>query len=700
MTERISSLILHHDIPTLLIAVLICTAGSLLFVQLLGRARRTDGVQRLIWTFYAGLIGGGTVWTTHFIAILAWRQDLLLGFDPILTASSLIIAVVVTALGAHIVAIAGESRWVEFGGAVIGLGIASMHYLGMAGLNLCAELTLQPGWIAFSILSAITFGSITANRIARPITQFCRFGGALSFALAILLLHLAGIGGLDLAIDWALLATVEPFSPYLMIEVIIAVMALILLTTGGAYLNDSRHNEETNRRYRHMAMHDSLTGLPNRPQIRDHLDATLKKVEHEDSWVAVLSLDLDRFKEINDVHGHTAGDEVLRVIADRLGNLQNENIMIGRFGGDEFLAVVGPVWRKAIVSYTAEKILAETRKPVPWKGHQLSVGVSIGVARYPEDGQTSDQLLDRADLAMYEAKDKGKNRIERYQQGMEETNRSRSALAMDLQNAIENDEFEIHYQLQNDTVSEKVVGAEALLRWRHPVRGMVPPSEFIPISEDSGLITKIGEMVLRRACKDAAGWPNPIRLAVNVAPKQLLSGDFIRTVHEALLDSGLAPERLELEITEGSIIADQQHALHIIRQLKGFGVRIAMDDYGTGYSSLSTLHNFPFDKIKIDRSFISDLPTNDHSAAIVRATLILGKALNIPILAEGVETEEHIDFLRGEGCEELQGFFFGKPMGLTQLNKRLGAKEEAVSPADDEATDRSDIEAPPIRGVA
>ncbi len=701
MIERFTTLIGHHDIPTLLLAILICTAGSILFVQLLGRARRTDGLQRVIWTFYSGLVGGGTVWTTHFIAMLAWRRDLLLGFDPILTGSSLVIAVLVTALGAHIVAIGAERRWVEFGGLIIGLGIASMHFLGMAGINLCADLTANPGGIVLAILLAAGFSVLAVHRLARPITRFCRFGGALSFALAILLLHLTGIGALDVEIDQALLAMGKSFSPYLMVEAIIAVMVLILMTAGGAYLNDSRHKEETNRRYRHMAMHDSLTGLPNRPQIQEHLVATLEDVEHEDSWVAVLSLDLDRFKEINDVHGHAAGDEVLRTLADRFATLQDDHVMIGRFGGDEFLAVIGPVWRKGTIHTLAERLLAEVRKPMPWQGHELSVGISIGMARFPEDGSNAEQLLDRADLAMYRAKENGKNRIERYEAGMEESNRSRAALAMDLRNAIGNDEFEIYYQLQNDTVTGKALGAEALLRWHHPERGMVPPSEFIPISEDTGLITQIGEMVLRRACHDAAAWPNRMRLAVNVAPKQLLDDKFIRIVQEALLESGLSPDRLELEITESSIIADQQHALHVIRQLKAFGVRIAMDDYGTGYSSLSTLHNFPFDKIKIDRSFIADLPGNDHSAAIVRATLILGKALKIPILAEGVETEEHIAFLKNEGCQELQGFFFGKPMRLNRLNEHFGELTQDGSAQENDCELRSAKMKPvPARGLA
>jgi predicted signal transduction protein with EAL and GGDEF domain len=317
--------------------------------------------------------------------------------------------------------------------------------------------------------------------------------------------------------------------------------------------------------------------------------------------------------------------------------------------------------------------------PVESDGRSLSVGCSIGIALYPEHGSTADELCACADLAMYRAKSLGQSKVCTYERSMDEARRTRAELAIDLKRALFRDEFELNYQVQNDTQSGEIVGFEALLRWNHPVKGRVPPNDFIPMAEETGLIVEIGDWVLRTACATAASWPQPFKVAVNVAPMQL-NRDLPKRVVEVLRETGLAPERLEIELTETGIIADRQHALQVVLALKSLGVTVAMDDFGTGYSSLSTLQAFPFDKIKVDKSFIQSVQTSVHAAAIVKATLLLGRSLRIPVLAEGVETEQHLAFLREEGCTSVQGYLFGKPMpreAVIRMIQDVSASQQA-----------------------
>jgi EAL domain-containing protein (putative c-di-GMP-specific phosphodiesterase class I) len=309
----------------------------------------------------------------------------------------------------------------------------------------------------------------------------------------------------------------------------------------------------------------------------------------------------------------------------------------------------------------AQRVLDEVTKPIEWGEHVLFVGTSVGISTFPGQASTIDDLLSQADIAMYRAKSTASNTVCFYDPSMDQAVRERNALAIEMRDGLKRNEFELYFQQQNDTVSREVVGFEVLLRWRHPQRGMVSPVEFIPIAEKTGFIFELGEWVMRAACAEAVTWKRPLRIAVNVAPQQLSDPRLPDLVQQILLESGLSAPRLEIEITESSIISDHRYALHAIRDLKKLGVKVAMDDYGTGYSSLSTLQSFPFDKIKIDRAFIDGVVTSKQSAAIVRSTLILAASLDIPVLAEGVEREEHMDFLRNEGCLQVQGFLFGKP---------------------------------------
>jgi diguanylate cyclase (GGDEF)-like protein len=457
-----------------------------------------------------------------------------------------------------------------------------------------------------------------------------------------------------------------------------AVMIIILLLGASTYIIDMQSTVAAVARYRHLSLHDPLTHLANRAALNEHLPALTKNLGGPTDRIAVLCFDLDRFKEINDVHGHAAGDAVLRAIGERLTAVTGKGQFAARVGGDEFVVVMRDHIARSEAPALAQRLLDEIERPVEWHGQSLCVGSSIGISSFPDRAQTIDDLLSQADVAMYRAKTSVGGSICFYDPSMDEAARARSALAIEMREGLKRNEFLLFYQQQNDTVSREVVGLEVLLRWRHPTRGYVSPGEFIPIAEKTGFIMELGEWVLREACEEAATWKNPLRIAVNVAAQQLADSRLPQIVYQILIDTGLAPSRLELEITESGIVADHSHALNAIRRLKALGVRVAMDDYGTGYSSLSTLQSFPFDKIKIDRAFVDGVVTNKQSAAIVRSTLILAQSLDIPVLAEGVENEEHIDFLRREGCLQVQGFLFGRPAPREDIESIVNGRPSAA----------------------
>ncbi len=425
-------------------------------------------------------------------------------------------------------------------------------------------------------------------------------------------------------------------------------------------IDDITERHRSQRAIAHLARHDGLTGLPNRARFNESFDWALQKAKESGAQLAVIAIDLDHFKEINDSHGHAAGDLVLKTLAGRFNSLLREGEVIARLGGDEFAAIKIFSGMDALREFLSRIEDALTRR-VENDGLTVTPGGSIGVAVFPDDGIDLSKLLSNADLAMYRAKAEFDRTICYYEQGMDENARYRRDMARDLWCAIERGEFYLAYQVQKSIDSGNTTGYEVLLRWNRPGHGNVSPAEFIPVAEECGAINAIGLWVLRNACEEAASWPEPYKIAVNVSGIQLAQVELIDTVRNTLLATGLAPHRLELEVTETAIIGDKQRALHILRQIKAMGVSIAIDDFGTGYSSLDTLRSFPFDKIKLDRSFMSEVESNEQSKAIVRAILALGHSLSVPVLAEGVETCEQLTVLRKEGCTEAQGFLLGRP---------------------------------------
>jgi diguanylate cyclase (GGDEF)-like protein len=424
------------------------------------------------------------------------------------------------------------------------------------------------------------------------------------------------------------------------------------------------------QRLEHMAHHDALTDLPNRLRLRQATENELARVQRGET-IAVLCLDLDHFKSVNDTLGHPAGDCLLRTAAERLRQSVRETDIVARVGGDEFavVQVAAEQPRGAIV--LADRLIETLAKPFDLDGHQVVIGTSIGIALAPSDGLDTDQLMKNADMALYRAKADGRGVSRFFEPEMDAKMQARRTLEIDLRKALVEDEFELYYQPLVNLQSDAVSGFEALLRWNHPTRGLVPPSEFIPVAEEMGLIVPLGEKILRQACTEAAGWPDDIKVAVNLSPVQFKSKTLALAVISALASSGLPPHRLELEITESVLLQDSELTLTTLHQLRALGVRIAMDDFGTGYSSLSYLRSFPFDKIKIDQSFVRDMSGKEDSIAIVRAVAGLGKNLGMATTAEGVETQEQLRYLRQEGCTEVQGYLFSRPMPARNIRHLL-----------------------------
>jgi diguanylate cyclase (GGDEF)-like protein/PAS domain S-box-containing protein len=443
---------------------------------------------------------------------------------------------------------------------------------------------------------------------------------------------------------------------------------------------DVTDRRQTESRMAHMAYHDGLTDLPNRAAFLQALTQMIEACAGSGEEFAVLSCDLDGLKEINDVFGHAIGDKVLVEVARRVQDAARGGV-VARLSGDEFGLIIDgkqPDAGLALARQLGEALAQEFQID----GRSVRAGVTIGISVFPHNGTDAASLLANAGAALFRAKQKSRGTISVYQPEMDQQIRDRRALHQDLSRAIRSGELSLHFQPQaiagRSVADSEVIGFEALARWQHPVRGLISPGEFIPLAEESGLIVEMGEWILREACREAASWPKPLQMAVNLSPAQFMHGDVVGLVHSILLETGLVPGRLELEITEGVLIEDFDRGLALLRRLKALGVRISMDDFGSGYSSLSYLQAFPFDKIKIDRAFVVNLGRNPQSAAIIRAVIDLGHGLGMSIIAEGVETTEQLSFLAEEGCDGVQGYLIGKPLPIGQYSGLVGRNADTI----------------------
>lgn len=446
-------------------------------------------------------------------------------------------------------------------------------------------------------------------------------------------------------------------------------------------INDMTERKRDEQRLAHLVHHDPLTDLPNRLAFNEYIASSIETAAKAGENFGVLCIDLDHFKAVNDVFGPVIGDKLLSQLADRLKSACDGEFL-ARIGGDEFAVITRMDTSPAATEALAERLIGALATDIEIDGHSLRAGLTVGIGIFPQDGKDAATLLANAGAALSRAKSEARGTLRFFESSMDQELRAKRVLQQDLRSALAHDEIALHYQPLAD-INGDFTGFEALVRWNHPRQGMVAPSTFIPLAEESGVIVEMGEWILRTACREAASWPKHLRISVNLSPVQFQHGDLPLLVHQILLETGLEPARLELEITEGALIGDFARALSILRRLKNLGVRIAMDDFGTGYSSLSYLQSFPFDRIKIDRSFVANVDRTQQAAAIIRAVIALGRGLELPVVAEGVETEDQLKFLAGENCNEVQGYLIGRPKPIDAYGEVVGRQsgQDAAMPA-------------------
>lgn len=752
----------QHDGTIVALSAGIALLGMLSFFHLLLRAEESTANRRRSWIAVAALTAGSSIWATHFVAMLAYKGPLPIGFDLPFTGLSAVVA----AAGAWCaLRIEGDGSGSTFLRAlVLTLSVATMHFLGMAGMQVAAYLRYEavpvaagtasalglfflalyvfprlrgtprivlPAFLGILAVCALHFTAMSATiltpdpSIAGPdaggigrIWLMAAVAGVIFLILAAAgvaalidrhLVDLAGfadatLDGLAIVRDGRIREVNARFAALLeqpeaalvgadanrliaardglpahmprpaaieatplsgdtarIFELAVHTIEYRGRPSEVIAIRDLTEKRAAQRKVEYLARHDMLTGLANRVAFQERLDLQLSANRKDGTPFAVLALDLDRFKTVNDLFGHAEGDRVLREVAAILTGCAGAGDAVARLGGDEFTIVMPSGSGAGDAEQLAETILAAFREKMDASVEPTAVGVSIGLALFPRDGMDGETLMHAADVALYRAKTNGRGMLAFYDLAMDQETKARRQLEADLRMAIGNDELHVLYQPVLSSDQGKVVGYEALLRWHHPVRGEVSPEQFIPLAEETGIILTLGEWVLQQACRTASGWSPDIRIAVNISPVQFRLANLAFVVCRILEETGLSPTRLELEITETALLKDRDATLNTLEQLKALGVSIVMDDFGTGYSSLSNLRSFPFDKIKIDRSFIAAMNEDENARAIVKAVVGLGRSLDLPVTAEGIETEDQYRMVMNEGCAQMQGFFIGRP---------------------------------------
>ncbi len=677
-----------YDLSLVLISLCVAVLASYTALDLAGRIARASGWGALLWIGGGAVAMGIGVWSMHFIGMLAFSLPIPLGYDLALTLLSLALAVLSSGFA---LALVGQERlpaWQLAAGAlVMGCGIAGMHYLGMYAMLMQPGIDYDPVLFGLSlVIAALASGAALwiAVRLRKrtPYVRLMRAGAALLMGLAIVGMHYTGMAAARFPLGSFCGAAPSGLDSHwlaiLVILVTLAVLAIALLTS----ILDARMEERTaqlakslaqaNLELTQLALHDTLTRLPNRLLLEDRIGQKIAKAQRDGGHFALMFLDLDGFKPVNDAFGHHVGDQLLRAVAQRLRDNMRTEDTLARIGGDEFVLLMKLRDPEDAASVASQQI-ALLAEPFHVKGEELRISGSIGIALYPGDGQNQQELLINADAAMYHAKGSGKNAYSFFEQSMNTNARNHLQMLQDLRSALERKEFLLHYQPKFAAHDGRLIGAEALLRWRHPQRGMVMPDEFIAIAERTGLIVPIGEWVLDEACRQMSLWyaqgHHDWRVAVNLSALQFCHAGLVDCVAATLARHGLPANCLTLEITETTAMRDADSSLAILGQLADMGVDLSIDDFGTGYSSLLYLKRLPANELKIDRGFVRDLEQDSDDAAIVSAIVALGQALDLRIVAEGVETPRQQDFLTRLGCDSLQGYLLGQPCPPEQILK-------------------------------
>ena len=774
-----------HDARLMIVASLVCAIGIYASFEIGHHAARATGAVRTRWGLVSIVASGSTAWATHFIVLLAFKPGMPAAFEPALTALSLTCAIVGIGAGVSI-SIRARRRWQHFvAGLIVGVGVATLHYVGQAAYLVQGTVAWNLGLVLPSVVLSLPVSGVAMIAVGSRDRRI-RSTAAPLLLLSIAVLHFCGMAAMTLHFDPAVSFPDNAVSPRAITPVVAGVsLALIVLAVFGwrfdlaakaslrhdrrrlreladvalegllicqddvivtandsieflsghepgslsgrcvsallpgldvssmpereereidlisatgknvpvrvlrrevalghklqtvIAVRDQRERLKTEAKMRLLAFTDSLTGLANRARFFDLLASQTTSRRNRDLPCAVLMLDLDRFKIVNDTLGHAAGDLVLAMVADRLKSTVRDDDVIARLGGDEFAILqMSPGQVASVTALAARVVDVIAARPFMLEGQSIYLGASVGMAIAPTDGDDPTALMRNADLALYAEKASGRGAFRRYDVSLDEQMRERRAIETGLRLALAEGQLELHYQPLLDAKTRGITSAEALVRWNHPERGRVSPIDFIGIAEETGLIVPLGEWVVRTACAEAATWPKYMSVAINLSPAHFRDRSLVPSIVEALQATELAPERLELEVTEGVLLTDEVGTLDTLNQLRALGVRVSLDDFGTGYSSLSYLRKFRFDKIKIDQSFVRQVPQDVESSAIVRAIITMAKCLNMSTTVEGVETQGQFDFSVAAGCDMIQGYLISRPVDRDELALIIATKSQ------------------------
>jgi diguanylate cyclase (GGDEF)-like protein len=668
---------------SVLVAILVSYTALNLAVRVSGRAHRRFA---RLWFAGGALAMGGGIWSMHFIGMLAFSLPIPLAYDVSTTLQSFVIAVAISGFALWIASRPRISiQQLAAAAVAMGGGICAMHYSGMSAIQILPAITYEPVLFAASVVIAIvaSFAALWLFARLRPQpsvnAHLTVAGAAVVMGFAISGMHYTGMAAARFAASSYCFARPGANSTWLAGTIALVALAALVLTLVLLFYDAHLHRTRThaaelqraNQQLQHVATHDALTGLPNRVLLGDRLEQAIAQAERTRGSFAVLMVDLDRFKSINDSLGHEAGDQLLKEIAHRLRASLRKVDTLARIGGDEFAIVLSGIAGPHCVETVVSNLLHSVHQPIVLAAIEVQTSPSIGVSLYPHDGTDPQTLLKHADAAMYHAKKIGRNTFQFFAPEMNAFTRERLELECALRNAVSRREFVLHYQPKVHFHSGCIVGVEALVRWNHPTRGIVPPVEFIPLAEETGLILPIGTWVLKEACRQLRAWHvagfSHLRMAVNLSAQQFREKNLLQVVRDALANAQLEPRFLELELTETAVMQDAEHSAAVLQSLSDLGVRISVDDFGTGYSSLSYLQRFPLNKVKIDRSFVREIAHKHGDSEIVRAIISLAHSLRLAVIAEGVETPEQLDFLDRIGCDQYQGYLCSPPVPAAQL---------------------------------